>query len=89
MDSRGAVQKTFTRSVTPKDLEGEAFQRLFYDPAKPARSVVLSTLPTRAAPDERGQISGCGVFRVIWVLIPPIAAVAFVAVGLVLKGTMK
>lgn len=88
-DTRGTVQKTFMRSSKPEKFEGEAFQQLFYDPAKPGKCLLALALPKGAEPDERGQINECSGGTMILTLLPVLAAAAFTTVGVVIMCAMR
>ena len=88
-DTHGALQKTFTKSSTPEKFEGEAFQRLFYDPAKPEKCLLAAELPKGAAPDDRGQINECSGGTMFFTLLPVLVAAVFIATGVVVMCAMR
>jgi hypothetical protein len=87
-DRGGALQRTFTRTASPENLEGSTAQTLFYDPRQPSRSMLLHGLAGNVTLDERGNVNPCGAGQVLGVLWPAAIFAVFVLVGLYLQSRL-
>lgn len=70
-DWRGDPQRAVVRTEKVARFEDEACERLFYDPQRPERAVLLDALPGRVRFGEDGELQPAGWWRGVAVLLPP------------------
>jgi hypothetical protein len=75
-DQRGETRQTVVRTEQIARLEDDPYERLFYDPERPERSVLMDALPGGVRFGEDGELQPAGWWRGVAALLPPAAAVA-------------
>jgi hypothetical protein len=67
---RGPAATARPHTHDPQKLEDDAQERLLYHPDRPARAVMLDSLPGAPKVDETGHFKPAGVWTLALILLP-------------------
>ena len=84
-DRSGQARQATAKTHLPDKLEANRSELLFYDPNNVASSTLLDNLPGKQALTERGEFRPCGFGAGLKAIFLPIAALAVVVGGMVVK----